>query len=101
VEESIIAVVRKCSVMLTIELEIKAFVIAYGVQPELIQIKRSLKGAFIRELLQSTRFTRDDTHAAIIEPVWFDEIPALFNLPEKGELYLKLQHNGIKKERTL
>ena len=103
IEQAVAAIIGRCSIVLTIDMEVAAFEKSYGRKPEIIMLNRALKGGFIREILKDkyNLGTQPEMHAVLMEPFYLDEIPAVFSLPANGEHYLILRCANPRRERVL
>lgn len=83
--------------MMMLSAQVLKFIDSGGSRPELIRMNRSLRAAFIRELVQMGL----PTDTAVIEPVFIEGIPLLFNISKEAEVYISLSNRSIQQYQDL
>jgi hypothetical protein len=77
--------------------QVYKFIDEGGSRPELIRLNRSLRAAFIRELVQ----TGLPAEIAVVEPIFIEGIPLLFNISKEAEIYMSLSNRSLRQYQDL
>ena len=83
--------------MVMLSAQVHKFTDKGGSRPELIRMNRSLRAAFVRELVQMGLPAAD----AVMEPVFIEGIPLLFNISKEAEVYISLSNRSIQQYQDL
>ena len=87
-----------CKALTILSLQIDRFESLYGHKPELCRMTVTLAPAIIKELMRNFDLP---AHTAILQPIWFNDVPIIFTLPTDGEILMQLQYGGTKLTATL
>jgi hypothetical protein len=81
VDEFIVETLKEASVLKTIAWQVVAFKTAFKRRPNLVEVSRLLKPAVCKELILDHGMSPD---AAVVEPLWLDDVPIIFTKLEEG-----------------